>query len=175
MFVATHDANVALFQVGQPTPAYIPRFAEDGVLDDLVAAAQGSPDVYAVTTGNGLTKPGQSASFTIESSTDFPLITVATMLATTNDAVAAVLSVPLPTGTAAEVHEGVVYDAGSEANTESCKTIPGPPCGNLNVRDTEGAEGFVSVHNGIHGIGDLAPATYDWRNPAIVVSVRKLQ
>ena len=67
-----------------------------------------------------------------------------------------------------------VYDAGSEANTESCLSIPGPPCGSAGFRDTADAEGFVHVHSGIHGIGDLAPQRYDWRNPGAYVTVRRI-
>ena len=25
-----------------------------------------------------------------------------------------------------------------------------------------GGEGFVHIHRGIHGVGDLAPSTFDW-------------
>ena len=42
------------------------------------------------------------------------------------------------------------YDPGSEANSESCACIPGPPRGN-HLRDQAKAEGFVHAHAGIHG------------------------
>jgi hypothetical protein len=37
------------------------------------------------------------------------------------------------------------YDAGSERNSELCRFIPGPPCGNANVHDPDSAEGYVHV------------------------------
>jgi hypothetical protein len=64
-----------------------------------------------------------------------------------------------------------VYDAGTEANTESCAHIPGPPCGNKFVRVTEGAEGVVAPHQGVLGIGDLDPAVLGWSDPVVTVSV----
>ena len=64
------------------------------------------------------------------------------------------------------------YDAGSEENTESCDTVPGGPCSAAGVRDTEGAEGYVYVHNGIHGIGDLEASRFDWNNPVAKITVR---
>ena len=67
------------------------------------------------------------------------------------------------------------YDAGSESNNEDCDFIPGPPCDNPLVRDTANAEGYVHVHAGIHGVGDLVPATHDWRNPVAAISMRALR
>ncbi len=76
-------------------------------------------------------------------------------------------------GMAPAIYDGVarVFDAGSEADTESCAHIPGPPCGNPGVRVTDGAEGTIELDTGILGIGDLDPATLDWTNPAISVTV----
>jgi hypothetical protein len=67
----------------------------------------------------------------------------------------------------------VAYDAGSEANTELCEHIPGPPCGNQ-ARMLTGAEGFVHVHRGIHGVGDLNEAAMDWNNPVVKVVIEKM-
>ncbi|MBA2667448.1 MAG: spondin domain-containing protein [Trueperaceae bacterium] len=64
-----------------------------------------------------------------------------------------------------------VYDAGTEANTESCAHIPGPPCGHALVRVTDGAEGVVSPHEGILGIADLDPAILGWTDPVVTVHV----
>ncbi len=64
-----------------------------------------------------------------------------------------------------------VYDAGTEANTESCAHIPGPPCGNAGVRVTDGAEGVVSHHEGILGIGDLDQAIHGWTDPVVTVHI----
>ena len=66
------------------------------------------------------------------------------------------------------------YDAGSEANSEDCGFIPGPPCGNGESRAPGGAEGFVHIHSGIHGSGDLDPAEYDWRNPVARITMRSM-
>ena len=104
------------------------------------------------------------------------------VLATTNDAFFGALSLPVPPAqirgigltSLAATYLAPAWDAGSEANTESCDEIPGPPCGNGGVRHTEGAEGFVSIHSGIHGGGDLSPAQHDWNNPVVLVRVRAL-
>jgi hypothetical protein len=173
--VATHNANVALFTVGRPAPEFLHTLAEDGDTTATVNAAMATPEVHAVVTGDGPIGPGENITLTVESTDAFPLLTVAAMLASSNDAFIALHSIALPTSAAAAVHTAPVYDAGTEANTESCATIPGPPCGNAGVRDTEGAEGFVHVHSGIHGLGDLSPAMHDWRNPGAYVTVRRTE
>lgn len=75
-------------------------------------------------------------------------------------------------GAAPPPHDAVVrvFDAGSEANTERCDQIPGPPCGSAGARALEGAEGHVALHGGILGVGDLDPAEWDWRNPVLEVA-----
>lgn len=74
-------------------------------------------------------------------------------------------------GAAPPPHDAVVrvLDAGSEANTERCEHMPGPPCGAAGARAVDGAEGHVALHGGILGVGDLDPAEWDWRNPVLEV------
>ncbi len=111
----------------------------------------------------------------INASGSFKLITVAGMLATTNDGFWAVRGVEAPKKIGeTKTIEAVAYDAGSEKNNELCGFIPGPPCERPGVRDPVGSEGYVHIHAGIHGIGDLAPATFDWRNPVAEITVRRI-
>jgi hypothetical protein len=67
----------------------------------------------------------------------------------------------------------LVYDAGSEVNSELCADIPGPPCGNPNVRHTMGAEGVISHHQGIMGTGDLDVMTYGWQEPVATITIER--
>ena len=66
------------------------------------------------------------------------------------------------------------YDAGSEANDQLCRNIPGPVCGGEGVSEPdEGDEGFVHISNGFHNLrgNALKPQDYDWRNPVARVTV----
>ena len=95
------------------------------------------------------------------------------MLASSNDAFFALQGQALPkSGSSADAP---VYDAGSEANLESCEHIPGPPCGNAFVSPVEEPEGFIHIHNGIHGLADLAPEDLDWRGAAARITVRRMK
>ena len=55
------------------------------------------------------------------------------------------------------------YDAGSEANTESCEHVP---CEVHGRRMTEGAEGVVAEHPGLRGDADIPPAR-QWHAPVL--------
>jgi hypothetical protein len=95
------------------------------------------------------------------------------MLATTNDAFFGLDGVHLLPNLKYRAVYANAFDAGSEANNESCDYIPGPPCENPFMRSTEGAEGFVHVHSGIHGVGSLDAAQYDWRNPVVKIFIER--
>lgn len=169
--VVVHDSSIQLFQVGQPASPELAGVAEDADAGPLLALLGTLPEVYDVNVGDGVILPGESRSVEVTVRGGSPVISVVGMLVTTNDAFYAATTTPV----ASRFNPGRVvanaYDAGSEANTESCEHIPGPPCGNGGVRVTEGAEGFVHVHGGIHGVGDLMPSTHDWRNPVAYVTV----
>ena len=132
-------------------------------------------DVQLATGANGPILPGETA--TVRVSGDpwwFNRLSIAGMLVITNDAFYGLNGAKLPRyGSASFSSPG--YDAGSEANNERCAFIPGPPCNNPGVRDTANAEGYVHIHAGIHGIGDLDASVYDWRNGVASIRVRRVR
>ena len=143
--------------------------AEDAVSGPLLESLADDPAVYAVKLGDGVILPGGSQTVRIRTDGAHRAISVAGMLVTTNDAFYAVRDVRairLTTDTYAQA-----WDAGSEANNEDCAYIPGPPCGNPGSR-TDTSEGFIHIHNGIHGQGSLEAMLFDWRNPVAKVTVR---
>ncbi len=94
------------------------------------------------------------------------------MLATTNDAFAGVSSVALPRKSV--TYMAATYDAGSEDNNELCIDIPGPPCGGTNANIVGDGEGFVTIHNGVSGVGDLQPSHLDWRGATAIVTINRI-
>ena len=172
--VATHNKNLQpLFTLGAPASAELAAIAEDAVNTDLVNmlnADSSVGDVQTVFFQGGPIPPGKSASVEVNAPAGFEYISVVGMLVTTNDAFFALNGVR-----GALVGETTyfspAYDSGSEANNELCAFIPGPPCGNAGVRDIGNAEGFVHIHAGVHGIGDLVAADHDWRNPVAKITI----
>jgi len=175
--VATHTQNATpLFELGQPASEELAQVAEDAMLEPLFNALSDSPEVMEVQilrTEAGPIPPGMSASVEIEAPGPFRWVSAVAMLVTTNDVFTAINGVRGP-NLGATVIMAPGYDAGSEANTESCDDIPGPPCGNVGARVTDGAEGFVYISSGITGEGDLSPAGYDWRNPVARFEITRM-
>lgn len=173
IIAATHSSNISFFELGQPASDELEMLAEGGntmPLEDLLNAnASLTSDV--VTTG-GLLGPGESVTFYIEGHLRHDVLSFAAMLLPTHDTFVAVNSVPLPVKQS--MTHAVAYDAGTEVNDESCANIPGPYCMGAPYSAEDG-EGFVHVANGIHGIGDLAPEMFDWRNPVASVSIRRMK
>lgn len=97
-------------------------------------------------------------------------LSFASMLVTTNDAFIGANHLDVSKSRTMMLN---AYDAGSEANSEDCDYIPGPPCGTM-AHDPARPEGFVHVHAGIHGGdgSDLDPAMHDWRDPVARLSIK---
>lgn len=195
--IATHTDAFRLFESG-PVPAVgdsgydsyfaLATMAETGypflVLDE-VAAAPGVWEAKVLATNRmpPVLLPSESNHLTIGASGNARYLSAAAMLGATNDAFYAVRGVALPKGIGDKVHVFAdAYDAGSEANAESPATV-----GALGAMDdnpvsgsgiNEGGEGYVHVHAGIHGVGGmdgLDPATFDWRNPVVEVTIERIQ
>lgn len=169
--VATHNNHLApLFTLGQPASSDLWNVAEDAINGPLMTTWGNSPSVMDVEQGGGPILPGQSATITVQAANGFNRISLVGMLVTTNDGFYALNGMHLP-GNGSVTYYSPGYDAGTEKDSELCSKIPGPPCGSHNVRDTAGAPGYVFVHSGIHGVGDLAPAQFDWKNPVAKITI----
>jgi hypothetical protein len=195
--IATHTDTFQLFELG-PTPKLgdagydlyfgIATAAETGYpvpLHDAVASSQGVWDAQVLATDRTppVLLPSESNSLIISASDGAKYLSAAAMLGATNDAFYAVRGVRLPSriGHPVRVY-ATAYDAGSEANAESAATV-----GALGATDDDpmtgagintNGEGFIHVHAGIHGIGGpggLDPATYDWRNPVVQLTIVRIR
>lgn len=175
--VAIHAEHFGgLYELGAPASVELAMVAEDAVNGPLMSKLQADSAVLSVGAMAGPIPPGMSRSITLDGMGAFRFISVVSMLVETNDAFFAINGERGPNVGSVSFFSPA-YDAGSEANTELCEHIPGPPCGNANVRVTEGAEGFVHVHAGFH-TGDpengLAAPQYDWRNPVARITVTRV-
>ena len=176
--VATHSSDLdPLFMPGQPASPELAALAEDADSSGLTAlldpaANRDVNDLQTIFGINGPILPGETASVIVEAKGKARFFSLVSMLVNTNDAFTAVRSADLVRGD--RMIWPPAYDAGSEANNEDCAFIPGPACGSPHVRDTAGAEGYVYIHSGVHGIADLEPATHDWRNPVALVEVKRV-
>lgn len=177
-----HKRDISLFQLGQPASANLALMAEDGMAGPLAEELAAHELVRDVTVSEGPLMPGQSVALEVRGDGRFDRVSVAGMLVTTNDTFfAATLQRP-PSydvfvkngGRGMAYGLAEAYDAGTEANSEDCAFIPGPPCGNGGVHDPAEAEGYVYISNGIHGIADINSDAYDWRSSVAVITIERL-
>lgn len=171
--VATHRKNINLFEAGQPASPELAALAQDAVTTGLVDALNNNESVKSVAVGEGPTLPGKTS--VIEMPAKGRFISLASMLVTTNDAFVGLNRVRITKPRRGIQIRVPAYDAGSEDNDESCLYIPGPPCGNPNMASDEPGEGYVHIHNGIHGSGDLNESLFDWRNPVASIRIRRIR
>jgi hypothetical protein len=181
--LATHRGSVSIFTLGNPASDELALVAEAGDGSDLVALLDSLPQVLQAKATTMPIPPGASLSYVIRGKGSFDRLSIVGMLVNTNDAFVAIDSMRLPHRRGhGRRSPALAYDAGSEGNNEECAFVPGPACpaGSGNARDIAGAEGFVHVHNGVHGIvdghpSDLEPSAYDWRNPVAHVTVKRIR
>ena len=176
VFFARHDGHVdPLYALGQPASEALAMMAEDADATDLLSqwdpqASSYISEAMVLALNDGPIPPGETVSTHFEIEDGNTNMSFISMLVTTNDAFIGGNAIDL---TESRTINLTAYDAGSEYNSEDCAYIPGPPCGN-HARDDRMAEGYVYVHNGIHG-GEgsgLTPATHDWHNPVARMTIK---
>ncbi len=176
VFIARHGGHgEPLYTLGAPASEALAKMAEDADATDLLAQWDPATSSYiseamVLALNEGPIPPGATVSTHFEIDDSNTMMSFASMLVTTNDAFIGGNGIDL---TESQTINLTAYDAGSEFNSESCAYIPGPPCGN-HARDDAMAEGYVYVHNGIHG-GEgsgLTPALHDWHNPVARMTIR---
>lgn len=177
ILVASHQKGVRLFTLGSPASSELATLAEEGNTVPLAALLLATPGVSDIAASAGLLNPGQSVTISVDAGGGFDHLSVAAMLIPTNDGFFALNGVEGPHGDQTLTLYSPAYDAGSERNDELCASIPGPffaECGGAGSGGKPaGGEGYVHIHAGIHGIGDLDSAQRDWRNPVAQITIRR--
>ena len=157
-----------IFRLEHEASRGIRFIAEIGDNSVLAAALENRSGVTKVIALEEPVLPGESISVTVQVAAGYRL-SVATMLVQTNDGFTGVSALPL------DSLVGTVglrsFDAGSERNNELANYVPGPPFGGMR-RAPEG--GVIMYHDGIKGVGDLDPETYDWEEPAAGLRITNL-
>jgi len=158
-----------LFVLGKPPTDMLASLAEIGNTSPLI-------EYYTNTNSTGVLSAGRqgritqgldSLEITVTVTKEFNLVTIASMCENTNDCFVALNGVSVMPGM---VFKEPGLDAGSEANDESCDSVPGPACAGGGRFGSPRGEGFVQVHPGILGVGDLSNI-YNWTNPLMRVVV----
>ena len=179
IIVASHKSGVKLFSLGSPASVELEHLAEAGDTGPLAVLLQSNPDVKDVNSqgAGSVLAPGASVTLSVDTGDGFNSVSAAAMLLPTNDGFFAIVDAAPPTRASSWILKSPAYDAGTEANDEDCAHVPGPPdvCnGEAFNPSRDGAEGFVHIHEGIHGIADLPANIWDWRNPVALVAITRV-
>ncbi|MBA3298162.1 MAG: spondin domain-containing protein [Acidobacteria bacterium] len=180
LIFATHTPAVRIFAPGTQASPQLQVLAEEGDPAMLAALLRGmTAEVREVVVAPNFLSPAVTATFQIMSGGAFSQLSVAAMLIPTNDAFAGLSGLTLPMGFDPVVVDLLAYDSGTEINDERCASIPGPSfaeCGGPGGGARAGrGEGAVTVHNGMHGVGDMTRPLRDWRGPVARVTVQRVQ
>lgn len=172
VLAATHSNDVALLTAGMAAGAGLTAVAEGGDTSILETELAGVSAVSGVATSAGPVPPASEVTFTIDGASDY--ISLVSMLVNTNDAIMVADTVALPehSGDTIKMY-AKSYDAGTETNDEMCSHIPGPACGGAGSSTDDDGEGFVHIHRGLQGVGDLDAAANAWTDPVAVITVTR--
>ena len=175
IMVASHGRGVNLFSTGEAASTELEMLAEGGDTGPLSERLEEAGALDVTTTGDVL-PPGHSVTVHVRTNRWNSRVSIAAMLVPSNDAFVAINGVQGPRLYRSKTVMSPAYDAGTEINDELCVSIPGPPfiCAGDGYTPQNG-EGYVYIHQGIHGIGDLTEAGHDWRNPVAKVKIRQIR
>lgn len=181
--LVVHDMGYMPISIGQPASTGLEHLAEGGETALWLAEARMHESVYRTQAGDMVIPPGEHAEFMlmVPANLEQPMLSGATMLVNTNDAFAAFTALPLHS---LEVEGSMhfmanVYDAGTEMNSETAATIPGPAGGGEGFNSEREAADRVSLHPGVvtHDDGmemSVLDESHRFQNPALAVMVTRM-
>ena len=193
LFIAAHDADSHLFQVGEMATPALQKMAEGGDVGDLDAAVMGAGGVTVANPAMGLLAPGANVSEVMLDSMEMTHLSIVAMVLPTNDAFMGLDGWEIPTEAGTYTVYVNAYDAGTEANDEvvngggmsGVPGIPAAPGGDGGMNGTGIMDGstnsYVHIHPGVLGDTDSAGGASDldsrihrWLNPVakVVVTVK---
>lgn len=179
--VILHDNNYTAWELGFPATDGLEILAEDGSPTALINEAENA--IARTQTSNDLIMPGHSTTVTVRGSDrDSLQLTIASMPVNTNDAFSGTTGWNIGTLDRGASTQALlpIYDAGTEANTESNASIPGPAAGGEGFNVTrDDVSDAVSRHPGVVTADDgLASSALDeshrFDQGAIYVSVTRI-
>lgn len=182
--VIAHQAGYSVFTIGSPATVGLETLAEGG--DNSMLIAEADADANVLSSGSGAAPIGPAGSETVtidvlESDLAGLMVSVSTMLVNTNDAISGLNGVDVSGLAEGDAWTGraIVYDAGTELNTELAGEIPGP---------AGGGEGFnaarsdrddrVAMHSGVISQDDgfatsALTGQHRFDNPALMVRIER--
>jgi len=183
-----HKPGYAPWMLGASASVGMETIAESGDSSTLISEAESNMNyITSMTSSNGPFLPGSSESVTVTSENSDDLhLSLVSMLANTNDAFTGISNLNLENlekGEKISLYMSA-YDAGTEKNTESLGTLPGPADNGEGFNSTRdeysSSEDYVSIHRGAVTVDDglsssVLNETHRWNGPVAKLVVTRLQ
>ncbi|RLV59290.1 hypothetical protein D5018_12805 [Parashewanella curva] len=177
--VVAHSAEYPQYRVGEPASNALERLAESGNNSGFSS----EKGVEKVASGSGELFPGNKVEVTISLDVDKLLpVSVLTMPVNTNDAFVGLSTIDVSGLAKGQTlsFRGNIYDAGTEANTESKGTVPGPAGGGQGYNSERDDINKVHIHPGVisadDGLtGSALSASHRFDNPGMSVVIERVK
>lgn len=169
--LVAHSKAARVWQRGRLASRGLALLAEDGDTSRLESELRRRRGIGRVLVGDDAIPPRGRRSYVVRARRGFDRLSIATMLVNTNDGFMGIDSLRLPRRSRSV--GAYAYDAGSERNSETRETVPGPCCDSHFARDPERRR--IRRHPGIRGVGDIDPAVYGWRGRAARITIRRIR
>jgi hypothetical protein len=182
--VVAHTSGYEAFMLGSAASVGLEMLAEGGDISQFITDANANANVAATgSSANGPFGPGASETVTVDVTPDSNMqISVASMLANTNDAFTGLDNVSVGNLMMGESISKMahVYDAGTEGNSETAATMPGPAANGEGFNVARDDTNFVSIHAGVVTSDDgLTTSALDeshrWLGAATKITITRVQ
>lgn len=180
--VLTHDNGYQLFQFGMQASVPLEHLAEGGDNQPLIGTVADNGALFSYAVGTGVIAPGaqQSVMFML-TEPNSTHVTMAGMLVNTNDAFfAEKMDISdLAVGQSLTV-QAPIWDSGTEQNTETALTIPGPAGNGVGFAPQRNDVNRITTHRGVISnqdglVGSALNGTHRFLNPPVTITVSRVK
>lgn len=185
--IVIHKPSFKAFELGMPASVELERIAESGNSSAFLADADANKSTFTSGKASAGIPPGMTATIMLETpvmdadKTQLRL-TALSMLGNTNDGFTGLNGVDISKLAAGEsmTIDTISYDAGTEKNTETKETVPGPAAGGEGFNPMrDDSPSIVTMHSGIiskdDGLSTSALTSINrWDNPVARIVITRL-
>ena len=176
--VLEHNEDYSLFQFGMQASVPLEHLTEGGDNQPLMDTVSDENDLFNAVEGSGVVAPGSYQNVMLMPGSTH--ITVAGMLVNTNDAFFAQKIDLSSLAVGESIHfEAPILDSGTEDNTETALTIPGPAGNGVGFAPQRNDVNRITVHRGVISqqdglVGSVLNATERFLNSPAKISITRV-
>jgi hypothetical protein len=182
-----HNAGYHAFSLGMPASVGLEKLAEGGDATDFIAEATAMSTVYSTGKASAMVLPGQSQTLSLSYSIAPAALSglqlsLLTMPVNTNDAFSGTMGASigaLAIGESMSINT-LAYDAGTEANSETALSVPGPAAGGEGFNAArDDVTDQVTMHPGVVTLSDgksdsALTQLHRWDNPLARMTITRV-